>query len=251
MAIERRSRLLVFEDRLGFSDGYKGIWERLCNNAGMGSSLVRITSRSAYRIFSSREILEWKPPRKQPGFSSKPHVQNALRTWVKNVVGDYNPDGIICMDPALFFMCNPSWEQATVDRLRGGVYIIDDVPWLISFPISAYHSKAKPKDLAKLNDGFVEKGDFEEYKSSLDDGEESEDDDDDNDGPMTFERDSDDDKHVTRSMMQWHEPVIVPYGRIVLSFDLAKMGRILEKLRNHEKRDETRTPTNLLGTNLT
>lgn len=139
------------------------------------------------------------------------------------------------MDPAILFLLNPDWKQCTLDTLRGGVYIHLGIPWVVCLPITAWHSKAKAKDIAKLNEGFLEKGDFEEFKAER----ESEEDDDEDD-----EVDEEDD----RAKMEWHDPIVIPYGRIVLRFDLQKMARLLGRLRKKERfKNETTRETHLLG----
>lgn len=249
MQVQRRAKLLVLMDKVGISDGYKGIWENLCRKHGLPDSFVRISLRSTYRTFQSNRILEWHLPSKLPGFSTNSNTQDALRRWVQEVIIQHEPDAILCMDPALLFLYNDNWNQAKLDTLRGGVYILFGIPHVVCFPITAYHSKAKPKDLAKLNDGFIEKGDFTEFQqeSTIDGDDDSEDEDDDEDKAATFDRDSDDDRHVTRHMMQWHDPIVVPYGRIVLGFDLEKTSRILTRVLNHEAGTKARNTNDLLG----
>lgn len=213
--VNRRMQLLVFEDAVGISDGYKGIWKSLLERSGLGEGSVRVVIRSAYRTFPKNKLLEWRKTRKSPGFNSSVGMQNQIRAWVRDAIAYHNADGVLCMDPSLLFLLNPDWNQCTLDRLRGGVYITMGIPWVVSLPVSAWHNKAKAKDIAKLNEGFVEKGDFEEYRESQE-GEEN---------------DLDEDEEHS---MEWHDPIVVPYGRIVLQFDMEKMSRLLSRKAQQE-----------------
>ena len=217
MKLERRPVVLVFEDKVGISDGYKGIFRGLLERSGLGESAARVITRSAYRTFSTGDLLEWSKQRKQPGPTTNRAKQLRIMQWVEQVVTQHEADAAVVMDPALLFIFNPDWNQCTLDRLRGGTYIHLGIPFVISLPVTAWHSKAKAKDIAKLNDGFVEKGDFEEYRAQEEDDED-----------VDLEGDSD-------GSMEWHEPVVVPYGRIVLQFDLEKVARLVRRKVIHER----------------
>lgn len=217
---ERRYHLLVFEDSVGITAGYKGIWHELLDKCGLQDTVVRVMVRSSYATFKKKQHLEWKKTRKQPGFNTNPQMQQQVRSWVQHCIEQHKPDMIVCFDPALLFILNPIWQQATLDTLRGGLYIAMGLPWIVTLPLTAHHSKMKPKDIAKLNQGFVEKGDFEDYRNSI----ESEDEDDED------EMNNADDEHDS-SRMEWHEPIVIPYGRIVLEFDYQKVARILGRIK--------------------
>lgn len=207
----RRKRLLTFADRVGITTGYRPQWNSLLNRSGITESNTHCVDRSAYSNFAASFLLEWRKSRKQPGFTSSVAKQRAIKAWVDGVIKASEPDIVVCSDPALLFLVNKDWNQATLDRLRGGVYIVDDVVWVICLPISALNTKMKAADIAKLNEGFLEKADWEEYRAS-EDGEE----------------DMDDSENET---MEWHEPIFVPYGLTVLNFDFAKVGRLLGRVK--------------------
>lgn len=221
--VERRYTLLVFEDSVGVTAGYKGIWMDLLNKVGLQDSVVMVKVRSSYLHFRKKEHLEFKKTRKQPGFNTNPNVQRRVEEWVATCIAQHKPDIIACFDPALLFLLNPVWNQATLDTLRGGLYIRFGIPWIVTLPLTAYHSKMKPKDIAKLNQGFTEKGDFQEYLESMHGDDEDSEEDDDVKGPGEYE---DDDK----STMEWHEPIIIPYGRIVLEWDFQKVARVMGRI---------------------
>jgi len=222
--MKRRHRGLVFVDAIGITSGYKPIWLKLLAKAGITEVNTHVTTRSSYQHISGKKHLEWKKTRKQPGFNTDPTMQRRVESWVDDCVAMHKPDLVICFDPALLFLLNPDWSQATLDKLRGGLYIEKGIPWVVTLPLTAYHSRAKSNDIAKLNEGFVEKGEFEDFKKEIDYENLNKDEDDDEDD----ERDQESDNEKAR--MEWHEPVIIPFGKIVLGFDLAKVGRLLSRI---------------------
>lgn len=214
MSAERRKHVLVFEDAVGITKAYRPIFDRICRSAGLTESNSRISIRSSYRKFDKKQLLHWQPPRKTPGFNPNPAMQNRIRMYVHECISQHEPDFVLCMDPAILFLYNPDWNQAKLDTLRGGVYLYEGptgiIPTLITLPMTAFHTKMSSKDIAKLNDGFIEKADFEEWRSSEDS---------DKSAPEDEEEE-----------MQWHEPIVVAMGHIQLASDFAKMGRILSRM---------------------
>lgn len=215
MPLEKRKSVLVFEDAVGITKAYRPIFDRICRKGGLSESTTRFSIRSTYRKFDKQLLLKWKPPRKTPGFNEDPRVQRSLQLYVDECIRQHEADFVLCMDPSILFLYNPDWSQAKLDTLRGGVYLYDSggrtIPTLVTLPLTAFHSKVSSKDIAKLNEGFTEKADFEEWRNSEED--ESE------DAPEDEEEE-----------MQWHEPTIVPMGHIQLMFDFAKMARILGRM---------------------
>lgn len=201
----------MFPDSVGINGGYLYSFKSLLARAGILETQVTYQIRSAYSAFSKGKLLEWKKTRKQPGFNTQPANMRALAVWVQDVIVGFEPDLIICMDPSMLFMVNQDWNQCTLDRLRGGVYIIDSKPWVVMLPITALNTKMKQADIAKLNQGYTEKADFDEFNSDSEEDDTS---------------DSDDD----RERMEWHEPITVPYGRFVLDKDMEKVARLIARI---------------------
>lgn len=227
MSIHRRHRLLVFMDAVGVTEGYKPIWHRLLNLVGITDVNTQVTLRSSYHHFSGKQHLEWKKTRKQPGFNTDEMMQRRVTNWVVSVIEQHEPDLIVCFDPALLFLLNPDWGQATLDRLRGGLYIAMNVPWVVTLPLTAYHTKAKSTDIAKLNQGFVEKGDFNDFQKELEYNTIDSDDGDDEDDQ---DQETESDRRNEDSRMEWHEPIIIPFGKTVLRYDFEKVQRLLTRI---------------------
>lgn len=224
MSIKQRHQLLVFEDIVGVGKGYKTLFEKQLLRAGINPQNTRVVTRSSYLTFTKKQHLEWKKTRKQPGFNTDPAMQRRVRQWVLQCIADHKPHMIICFDPALLFILNPDWSQATLDKLRGGLYIEFNIPWLVTLPMTALHNKAKATDIAKLNQGFIEKGEFDDFKKELDYESLSNDDSEDEDDERSEEDDND------KASMEWHEPLVIPFGKIMLDFDFNKAGRILSRI---------------------
>ena len=211
---------MVFQDAIGVTAGYKGIWWKLLNGAGITEQNTHVVLRTSYSAFTNKRHLEFRKTRKQPGFNSDPGMQSRVRSWVADCIAQHQPDLVVCFDVSLLFLLNPDWAQGTLDKLRGGLYIERGIPWVVTLPLTSYHSKAKSTDIAKLNQGFVEKGDFEDFKQEIQYDKVDDEDDE--------ERDIDQENEDAR--MEWHEPVVIPFGKIVLQYDLEKVGRLLSRI---------------------
>ena len=209
-------RILWFEDKLGVTDGYMPIWTGLMAASKLpnGFSLLSIDfiRASCYKSLNSLglQFLVKQGNRIQPGFNPDESVQHRLTSWVMESIKRADPIMCISTDPALGFLANPDWSQATSDNLRGGVYEVANRPWLCTLPISAWHQKKSSKDIAKLNEGYTNKQDWEEDRE--------EDEEDDSDAKENF----------------WMEPYTVPEGKFVLRADMMKAARITYRIL-HEK----------------
>lgn len=201
--------ILLFEDKLGITSGYESIWQGLLLSAGLAG--VTIARRSSFKAFGNRvQLLTRKGNRKAPGFNPDPSVRSTLTSWVHAELNKTRALVIVCMDPALFFLMNPDWDQATPDNMRGGVYEFQGVPLIGILPMSAYFSKKSSKDIARLNEGYSDKDEWE-----ADHGGEEQD---------------------AESTEVWLEPITVPYGKFVLLRDMQKVSRIYKRRRDSHGR---------------
>jgi len=197
--------ILLFEDKLGITEGYSSIWNSLLMKTQL-SPTYNVHKRNSFRALGMTNVLLIRHGNRiTPGFNTDITVQQNVKRWVIQQIQTVDPAIIICMDPVILFLFNPNWDQATLDNLRGGVYRILERPVVVSLPISAWHNVKKEKDIARMNEGFVDK---EEYDEEHDDGDESD--------------------HEVNQV--WVEPVVVPYGKFVLNADLMKVNRILKRM---------------------
>ena len=192
--------ILVFEDKLGITSGYESIWANLIMTSGLVKyDMIR---RNSFRsLGKAMQLLVRKGNRVTPGFNPDEQVQHRIRGWVMSQITALKPVGILCMDPVILFMLNPDWDQATLDTLRGGVYRIQGIPVVVSLPISAWHVKKQMKDIARMNEGHSEKDEWEEEHGG--------------------------DETDSELNLIWMEPVVVPYGKFVLSADIKKLARVI------------------------
>ncbi len=190
--------ILVLEDKLGITAGYAGIWRSMLYDAGLSDQFVRQVS--AWRSsLPAQQLLTRKGNRKSPGFN--PALVSHEAAWLRSVIQQVKPIAILCMDVALLGLVEPEWDVAIIDNLRGGVYVFDSIPFLVTVPISAIHTQKKPKDIRAMNEGFESEAEWNAAH-----GEEMEDE-------TEF----------------FFEPYTIPYGRWILGADLRKLARIIEK----------------------
>jgi hypothetical protein len=185
--------MLLIEDKLGISAGYMDSWVSMLAAAGfLGISVPRASMYRDARM-SKEALLTRKGNRKAPGHN--PDLLDLVREWVRYTVKRTEARMILCMDPAALGLVEPSWDISTTDNLRGGLYVFDGLPFLVTMPISAIHSKKNPKDIRALNDGAESKGEWEEMEHENED-------------------------------LFFIEPYTIPFGRWVLAADLRKAYRI-------------------------
>lgn len=191
--------VLLLEDKLGISTGYEGIWQSLLAKTGFVG--IDIHRRNIYKSLGAKvQLLTRSGNRIAPGFNPDPKVKRTVSEWVNMQVDSIRPDLILCMDPAVLWLFNPDWDQATLDNLRGGVYYLDGIPVVVMVGISAWHNKKREKDIAKLNDGFTDKEEWEEEHGG--------------------------DETDSETTNIWIEPLSIPYGRFILTADLQKARRV-------------------------
>lgn len=186
--------ILLIEDKLGITAGYRGHWDRMLMKFGMNPD--DFVHRNPYKAHALHglPLLIQKGNRKSPGYN--PNTIGALRSWVDALIQDLDPTAIVCMDVATLGIVEPSWDIATIDNCRGGVYKYQGIPFLITMPISAINTKKNPKDVRAMNEGAEDKDEWEE-----------------------MERDPEE---------LFIEPYTIPYGRWVLGADLQKLKRVVE-----------------------
>lgn len=200
----RTNSILFFSDKLGISQGYQNLWHSLLNSVGLMD--YTFIERNSFRSLGNTvQLLTRIGNRKAPGFNPDPTAQQAIRSWALTQIQVINPLAIACWDPALLFLVNPNWEQATIDLLRGGVYRVLERPFLVMLPVSAWHTQKKQKDIIAMNDGYADQEEWEEAHGGV-------------------ELDSE-----LNNM--WIEPLVVPYGRFVLKADLLKLNRVIGRER--------------------
>lgn len=236
----KKFNILVFEDKLGITPAYKTSWHGILLNAGLMQPEYRFYYAKSYRQFSQRELLTWKGNRKTPGFNEDPAIQIRLLRWVWSQIELTKANVIVLMDPALFFLVNQDWNQATTELLRGGQYKIktpdrQDIVVFVMAAISSLNRGMKPKDVAAINNGFSSKEEWDETYGSQEKV-----------APVTLEvdedestEDSDDtpDEEDEAPREEFLFPVVIPYGKYCFRADVQKLGHILRE--ENDKLDST------------
>lgn len=182
--------------------------------AGLIGEKYRFSWHKSYNHFHQSDLLQWKGNRKSPGFCEEPAKQLKVMSWFKDQLHIARANVALVMDPALFFMVNPDWDQATPEKLRGGVYNVlnhdrSSIIYFVTVPISNINRSVKQRDIAAINQGFDDREEFESVYGSDDD--------------------DDDDPDSEVNQMEWYDPITVPYGKFCFQSDMHKLGRILRK----------------------
>lgn len=199
-------KVLVLEDKLGITSGYMGAWDELTKQAGFNQlNFVRYSLWKSPAM-QGYQLLIKSGNRKSPGFNPDPRIVDRVRSWFTITVNAVKPDAILVMDVALLGVLEPSWDIATIDHLRGGVYHCTwgahmgsrQIPILVTVPISAINNRKKTKDIKALNEGAESQDEWDEM---------------DHDPEELF-----------------FEPYTIPYGRWVLARDLKKLYQLLNRV---------------------
>lgn len=189
------AEILLLEDKLGITSGYSYIWDQLVLNANLGGHHIRRASIWKSPIAKSTKLLTSKGNRKSPGYNPDPGVLAVEATWLRKRIVEAKAEAILCMDLAMLGMVEPDWDNATIDNLRGGLYHFDSIPFLITVPISAVHTKKKQKDIRAMNAGAENEEEWE------------------------------DEEHDEKDL--FIEPYTIPYGKWILQADLKKLTRVI------------------------
>jgi hypothetical protein len=215
----------------------------MAQEAGLIGGHVKFFKAKAANEFSKSKLYIFKGNRKSAGFNEDPEMQIKLLKWMWQKSDSVKADVWIIMDPALLFVVNDKWEQATIDLLRGGVYTAKhkdgyEIQILVMAPISSINRGMKPKDIAALNQGFDDKQEWEDWQNAREVGEGSDEDDESDDEsvaeddvlPPDAVRVVRDDSSANNLGEHWYEPVVIPFGHFCFSADLNKLGRLLREI---------------------
>lgn len=210
--------VLIFLDKLGITSGYESVWLKYCLISGLTALDVKFYRVSSYRKFGNAvRLLTYKGNRKTPGFNEDPRVQRDIRSWYESAIDTLKPNAVVIMDPAMFFLVNEHWDQATTEKLRGGVYFAQcdgkPIPVLVMAAISSVFNKVSSKDIAAMNMGFANKEDFDSVYRR--------------DTEQTSDEDEDDADDDGIDSPTWFEPINIQYGRFCFEQDMHKLCRLL------------------------
>lgn len=217
--------ILYFEDKLGITTNYESLFRSIMHSVRLDPAGLR--KFSLYRgyphvnwlvPYANRKALTWNPER-----------VHQIKEIVESVIRQVNPKLVICADPAALSVLGVPADYATLDVLRGGVYDFAGRKFLVTIPISAWHRQVKEKDLMIVNKGFTDKEEFNDYYLGVEGTSSSDSDDipasgDDVDGDDSVGGGAEDEGDDTPV---FYEPLIVPYGRFVITADLKKARRLL------------------------
>ncbi len=183
--------ILVLEDKLGITAGYRPVWESMTHAAGLKqATIIRRSLHQEWR--DSRPLMIQKGNRKAAGFN--PDVMEVVGRMVRDMVNQSKCTMIICMDAAALGLVERDWGIATISNLRGGLYELFDLPFFVMTPIHAINSTIQLKDVRMLNAGVESREEWDEKNHGSDE--------------------------------MFIEPYFIPQGRWIFVADLKKAARI-------------------------
>lgn len=225
--------ILLFQDKLGITDGYTPAWNELVRGAGLDGILIRRLSVYNSEVAKHHQLLVKIGNRKAPGFN--PDALPAVRQWFETHLNHFAPKVTIIMDPAMFGLFESDQKVATTDHLRGGVYPYTTAAGVktvivVMTPVSAINRRMDPKEIAALNQGAYSKTEWQE----LQDFRTHESEDIDEDGDAVPAGEAGDEESPSESPADsdeiaeefFYTPYKIPYGRFVLRTDLNRVYRI-------------------------
>lgn len=226
MITPAKKPILFFDDAIGIGTGYS----RLFNELSRGQA----TAVSLYHKFNKSELLMWKGNRKAPGYKLDTRSLTKLHTAVIAIIQLHKPQVIVTADPAtlglLMLRREESWDWATMDNCRGGVYHYFGLPWIVTYPFTAYHSEVRERDIAVANSGFSDETEFDQYANRMFESGTGQDSNDESDTSDAADADAEDDER------HFYAPVLtkINVGQFCITSDWAKAFRILAAIRNQQ-----------------
>jgi len=230
----KRKPILYFEDAIGITSRYEEIFRILSREQAQNVSL--------YKRLSKSELLMWKGNRKHPGYRLDSSSLTKLYTVTSELLNIYKPELVVTSDPATLAFLMPyreeSWDWATIENLRGGVYQYKGIPWIVTYPITAYFTDIRERDIAVANDGFDNQEDFNSYQSTeideADEGAGDEEDEADEADTTEIEFNEIKKEFNERDDRHFYAPVItkVSVGKFCLAADWHKAFRIIKSQRD-------------------
>lgn len=190
--------VLIFEDKLGITDNYQYLWNKLLSEARLDPTQCRKAKAYIAPEFQNKKLLLRRGNRIEPTYNPDLHAE--LVQWMSKMIWHFEPKLLLIQDIGLLGTLGIDQEIASIDNVRGGVYTFNNLPALVTFPIHAVNTNQKPKDIKLLNNNHTSKAEF-------------------------FEDDETEDDEV------FVEPYTIPYGRWVLAADLRKARRLLDKIK--------------------
>lgn len=147
-------RILYMTDKFGVSDGYKPAFERLLNKAGIRREQV---------ILAHIYNLVPKPLKKYGNESTwKFDVEqlDKIKAAFVQRLRAIRPALVVVSDPAILgVLAGGDRRLATLEKMRGGVYMFDGFRCIVTYPITAIHQRVDTRIIANDDTGEEDKQD--------------------------------------------------------------------------------------------
>lgn len=217
--------ILWFIDRFGHPGSYHALWLKAVSQAGLNARDTRIVS--LHRQMKGQLLTKYMS-RKAPTWI--PERANEIKATMAKYIVEVKPRLVVLSAPEALAILDIHPEHATLNALRGSVYWLHGVPFVVTLPITAWVTKVSTKDLHAANFGFESADQMQAAEAAKDVTHEEPDDSDDeaesDSDADTSEADSDaaDSDHDS----YFYEPVLSPVGQFAIVADYGKIKRILD-----------------------
>ena len=206
--------VLWFVDRFGIKGDYNSIWLRLLNQAGVRATTVKQISLHSHLSgqlltnFGTRKAPTWRPER-----------ESEIKAKVEFLIRGLKPKMIVLAAPEALCVLNLPAEYATLHKLRGCVYEVYGVPAIVVLPMSVWNTQVSQRDIALANYGVESAAELVASANSTDVS--------DSDTSAGDESDDSESDNEDEEDNFFYVPVMTPVGRMMLQFDVHKLGRYI------------------------
>jgi len=194
MATPSNAPVLWIMDRYGMPGQQRAAWANAAGQAGLSPMRVKLMSMhdvlkgTLLTHFANRKAPTWRPERAED-------IRNALAGLRQRI----RPCVVVLTAPETLLVSGLEASIATIDNLRGSVYVVDGIPHVVTMPMSAWTMHSSIKEIQHANYGMLS---AEAMERSIGDSSEDEED--------GF----------------FYEPLQVPTGKFFIQADLRKIARI-------------------------
>lgn len=134
--------ILYFTDKLGISDGYMPIFNRLLTSCGI--PIHKVQQYSIHTVID--KALKRRGNELELVVNPEKHTE--INRLVKHQVATFKPDLIVCSCTGVLGTLNGyTWGADKISKTRGSVYTYNGIPSIIVPAISSIHRQQKAKDI--------------------------------------------------------------------------------------------------------
>lgn len=128
-------KILYMTDKFGVSKGYEKAFTKLLGKAGIRR--MQVFTTSIYNLVTQPLVKKGN----EKTWRFNPERKNEIEAAFRQRITAVRPSLIVVSDPAVLgLLVGWDWNLATLDKCRGGVYWIDGIPCIVTYPITVVHT---------------------------------------------------------------------------------------------------------------